>query len=259
MWRSYLEQFKEDPQVTSNMQRWATGEYNRWVNKNAVECTFIDPDGLTCHYIDFEPAVVIDHYLRHHASTVKELAQAMVDVQEGERGPMAQIKLEGTKFTEDDRREAVLAALPKEKWQCPFCLNVYPVSSVCRFFLDNGKLSAKVLCRKDAGGCDHTMMPASMLVTRGSPYDYGVFVGAYPGFWKKVDHDKFLAKVKALYPRVNSIAWDAPEQPLSRFWEGYAYTRPEFAEKQRVAKAVRDAKEAGQISEETDQVDESGR
>ena len=161
-----------------------------------------------------------------------------------------QKKLDGTLETDDDKKEKILAALHDEQFQCPFCFNVFPHAKVTRFFLDDGKLSKMVVCKQDAGGCGQRMTVDSMRQARASPTDFGHWVGAYSasGFWKKVDHDKWMKGLQMLYKFNKEL--------MDQFWKAYAELNPKFAEKQRNREIDQQAKA---YAAETDQVDESGR
>ena len=222
-----------------------------YVNPVAKVCTL-------CWYVDTDPRVIIDHYLKEH---VKSGEAVMVDQRN------VQINLQGGELTDDDRKLVILASVEKEVLTCPFCMTVYANARVVRFFTGSGALSTRALCPKPAGGCGHTMMLDSMRVVRRGPKEHGRFLGTFGAFlWvgekAKVDHDTFMPKLKKLYPTVSGIAWDAAEQPMKQFWLGYGDSRPEWAEKKRTEleykKAMEDAMASGQVKDD-DSPDEGGR
>ena len=180
------------------------------------QCAFSYPEGNQCFYIDEDEAIVVEHYMKSHS----EDGQAI---------------LEGRRMTEDDRRAAILAALPNEDVVCPFCFSGQKAVAT-RFFLDDGKLSNMAKCCV----CKKRMRADSMRQIRGGPRDFGRWVGAYPRFWGMVEHDAWLKKLKATYAPLQSLKWDDPNQPLSLFWAGYGDSRPEFALKQKIAQQQRE-------------------
>ncbi len=243
MWRQYTHKDFDD--AFPNAWPFCVRGERSGINQGMKICTM-----TRCFYVDTDAQVIIEHFLRHH---VKAGQAVMVDHKD------VQINLAGGEITEEDRQAVILASIPDERYQCPFCFNVYPHARATRFFLDDGSLSKRVVCRKDAGGCGATMLPVTMTVTRGSPIDFGRFVGSYPKFWFKTDHDRWMIALKKMYPSVKSLAWDDVNQPMSQFWLGYGEMRPEFAQKQKEAKMLKDAIASGQVAPEEDQVDEAGR
>ena len=219
-----------------------------YVNPVAKVCTL-------CWYVDTDPRVIIDHYLKEH---VKSGEAVMVDQRN------VQTNLMGGEITEDDRRLVTLASVPKERMQCPFCFTVYENSQVVRFFTKRGVLSTRARCPKEAGGCGLTMMLDSMRQVRQGPQAHGRFLGTFGSklWFEKVQHDTFMPALKKLYPKISSIDWDSPEQPMSKFWLGYGETNTTWAEKHRqnrvLEQALRDAKASGQVSDD-DNIDETGR
>ena len=226
-----------------------------WVNEKMHFCSY-EP----CNFADVDPAVVQNHeanvhLLRPSDWTTPKVAHSKVKTNTILKdAPKGQTTTEGKEFTEDDRRRGILDSLSKERYQCPFCFNVFQDSRVTREFLDTGKLSMMAFCKGAAGGCGKRMKLTTMLWTRGSPRDFGREIGGYVGWWFKLpfDRDEWMKRLKTLYPKNNNIKWDAPEQPLNQFWLGYGDSRPEFAEKQRVKRMEREYAEANKGSEQED-------
>lgn len=211
-----------------------------WTNPRMKYCPLY-PE--RCHFANESQAEIDTHVLNVHKDDVLR----------------AQGKLEGGVVTEDDKRLAVLQSLPIESFQCPFCLSVFQNSTVTRFFLDDGKLSKMALCKKDAGGCGKRMLVDSMRKTKLGPRDFGRYVGSYPRFWGNVDHDRWMKLLKTMYKPVAALKWDDVNQPMSQFWLGYGDVRPEFAEKQRIARATKEYEADRDAAEREDQEDETGR
>ena len=73
-----------------------------------------------------------------------------------------------------------------------------------------------------------------------NPREFGREVGAYKMFWKIVNeeakgHDDWIKGLKTLYPTDHLKGLF-----MQLFWDGYGDSKPEFAEKQRIAKAARE-------------------
>jgi len=211
-----------------------------WYNEEMRFC-----DHKPCNFATVDPDDLRSHVLSVH----------------GEEVLKAQGKLEGGVVTDDDKRAAIMAAIPDERYQCPFCLTVFPHSRVTRFFLDDGKLSKMALCNKEAGGCGKRMQCDSMRKTRLPPRDFGRFIGSYPKFWAFVDHDTWVKGLKKMLPSSNTLKWDDPTQPMSQFWLGYGDARPEWALKQAQDRMYREYEESqgGFKGERGDQEDELGK
>ena len=192
-----------------------------------------------CNFCDEDQRVIDTHVLNVH--------------------PQGQFKIDGTVMTEDDKREALLAQIPDERYQCPFCFTTFPHARATRFFLDDGELSKMALCLKAAGGCGAKMQLASMAITREAPRSFGRFVGSYSKFWAKVDHDEWNKGLKKLYPVNNSLKWEDPNQLLNQFWLGYGDARPEWAQKQKEKQMARDYERSVGFRSDDDREDESGR
>ena len=187
-----------------------------------------DPEPRGCGFVDSEDDVMTEHYFKQH-------------------------KLFGSELTEDDRRAQILASCSNEPVQCPWCFDKMKEIST-RYFLDNGKLDQKRRCPT----CKKEMMAASMTIINSGPYEFGCWVGTYRGFWKIIDHDKWILGLKKLYPRLPDA--EDERQPMKLFWDGYGLVRPEFAEKRKIAQAMRDAEKVRQVAtKDADDPDEGGR
>ena len=194
-----------------------------WINPRMKFCPHY---GKGCNFADEDPKNIESHILNVHQDEVLR----------------AQGKLDGTKLTEDDKRVAILAALPDNDVMCPFCFTKWK-SRATRFFNDSdGKLSKMVRCKKDGGGCGRKMQAGTM-EWYNDPKQFGREVGGYTMFWKivneeSVGHDKWMKGLKELY-HIPAL--------MEQFWDGYGDARPEFADKQRVKKMEREAEAAGQF------------
>ena len=194
-----------------------------WVNTKMQFCPHY---GKGCGFASEDPEEIRNHILNVHREEV--LA--------------AQGKLDGGKLTEEEKRLAIIGALPNESVVCPFCFTRWE-SRATRFFNDaDGKLSKMVRCKKDGGGCGRKMQEATMMWYN-EPRTFGREVGGYKMFWKTVSeegigHDEWMKRLKQFY--TNKVV-------MQQFWDGYGDARPEFAEKQKIKKMEREAEQAGQF------------
>ena len=227
--------------------------------------------GHGCNFADEDINIVQTHVVNTHPAGPPKGKPTSLKARTGAD------KMDGTKLTEDERRDAILASLPDDRYVCPFCWKVWPHARACRMFLDNGKLSTMAFCNRNAGGCGTRMQVSTMLWYRKPPRDFGREMGAYEKLWKKIHeaigkantgvHDEeqlhrlWMDGLRRLYPRIKTLDWDSPEQPGNQFWLGFADANPRFAEKQRIARAEREYAEAGrsQGQSDDDTPDEGGR
>jgi hypothetical protein len=194
-----------------------------WVNEKVKYCPLYPEK---CHFAHESQAEIDTHVLNAHRDEVLK----------------AQGKLDGTKLTEDDKRVAVLAALPDNDVVCPFCFTKWKTRAMRFFNESDGKLSKMVMCKKNGGGCGRKMQAGTM-DWYSDPRQFGREVGGYTMFWKivneeSVGHDKWMKGLRQLYPT---------QAVMQQFWDGYADSNPAFAEKQRIKQAERDALAAGQV------------
>ena len=179
-----------------------------------------DPDN--CHFADADEDKIKTHIAKFHK----------------------QLDFDGSPLSTDDRKILALEASPNTPVYCPFCLTGQRLRAM-RLFNAEGVMLKDVRCVE----CRREMRHDSTTATRDA-YKFGVWVGNYKGFWYKISRDKWLAALKNLYPGTLQ----------GKFWEGYGFARPEWAEKQRIRKAAEDYERSfGKREQPADDEDEGGR
>ena len=133
--------------------------------------------------------------------------------------------LEGKTIIEMEQ-EQILEQFEDKIVQCPFCF-ARQNQRAMKVFLDGEKTTLSKMAH--CNYCKKAMRPKSIEVISYGGYEFGKFVGLYGGFWKIVDHDKWMHNFKKQFS----------QQFQDQFWKGYGVARPDFAEKQRIDKEVR--------------------
>ncbi len=195
-------------------------ERTLWTNPDMRFCNKLIPQG--CGFADTDEDTMVSHIAKHHM----KLAQLSGAEPEDAKTQLSII--DGRVLTIEDRKIAMLQALPNDRVTCPFCFEQQE-DRATRIFASDG--SANFMKSRKCVECGQKMHAETMRMLRQPPREFGRWVGAYPRFWKFVDHDSWLRKLKVQYPK---------DELRGLFWEGYGDSRPEFKEKQRQRQAERD-------------------
>lgn len=196
-----------------------------WVNLQIKRC-LEDPDN--CHFADEDEDKIKTHIAKFHK----------------------QLDFDGSTLSTDDRKILALEASPNTPVHCPFCLTGQRLRAM-RLFNAEGVMLKNVRCVE----CRREMRHDSTTATRDA-YKFGLWVGddKNRSFWHKrtISHAKWMALLQKLYPK----------DLQTKFWEGYGFNHPAWAEKQRVKQQAEEYERSfrkRERSSDTDDEDEGGR